>query len=990
MAVTIEQWASLAAWSGSVDDFAVSGGFLAPTGAVGTPNITRPVALASERPFRMVASLTRSANGWLLLGVQGAVDTLAVGVGDDGEVIGLRLGSFDTPPLGMSLADGDSATICIEADALGVSFAVTTDPGGGPLVASMWRPWADLGAVDALFVIGGGTGLRLDWIGVDDTGQTIAPRTRVEGVRPTGRELRTSASAVSAGERSILVRPASWNSAAPAGPLVVHCHGALQSATEIFGGGSIATEAVADALLRAGCVVAGGDQGGDTFGNLAARRWLAELVAAVPYSRLVLTADSMGGLLAANAIADGLEVAGLVGWEPFLQLHTDDGGAWWRTEGTEFADAFRAAYGIAADYSDLAAKAGPSNPMLRAESAFTGLQAAFWASPDDTTVSKVENTDAFAARLAHVATIRVHEARGFHNDPSHYDPAAVAAFVAFVLAPPPTVAVVRERMPLGVHVTGVAPNGHTFRWGRDEPDPANRPSGMRWSDTMPGGFDRFGCTLPRKPGVDYSDLERLSTLTVRDVSGGTVWEGRLERAPRTSGEQMSVSPDAVGWQAHLEDDRSASVIFIDRDLGRWQGPGAQRRLITIDNNTPHQQDPSQSWDTGLDAAALVMSVNGRWVSPYRPRAEAWYDAGAGNRIGSIAASWSGWNDAQWVLRGAVSVDATASATENLADVYTAATGSFDFRPVARHRFGVLVWEYATTNSGGDGAQFDVKLMGLRVVGAHGLLLQGTGADAGIIASDAVAYTIGRWAPLLRFSVGTGGTITPTSFVIPQAAFRDPTTAAAILAEVIKYELPDWAVWDNRTFWMHPRGARGRRWCARVAPSGLEEAGPQIDRVWNGILVQFQDVDGSTRTVGPPGSGVDVEDQLLLDRDPTNPANALNMRRWDVLNMGMVSTPQAAIQVGARFLQEARQLSTAGQARIVGYVLDENGVEWPYHQVRAGDTIRFVDSNDPSPRRITQADKDDASRSCTVSLDSPPQGLDALLARLGVSLAPYGL
>ena len=44
------------------------------------------------------------------------------------------------------------------------------------------------------------------------------------------------------------------------------------------------------------------------------------------------------------------------------------------------------------------------------------------------------------------------------------------------------------------------------------------------------------------------------------------WQGRLERAPRVSGDQMAVSPAAVGWQAHLEDDKSAVEIYVDRDL----------------------------------------------------------------------------------------------------------------------------------------------------------------------------------------------------------------------------------------------------------------------------------------------------------------------------------------------------------------------------------------------------------------------------------------
>lgn len=553
-------------------------------------------------------------------------------------------------------------------------------------------------------------------------------------------------------------------------------------------------------------------------------------------------------------------------------------------------------------------------------------------------------------------------------------------------APPSPSIRVRELPPLAVDATGVAPNGHSFRWGRDAPNAADRLTGARWSDTMPGGFDRGGAVLARDPGVDYSDLARLSTITFRGSGGEAVGEYRLERAPRVSGERMSVSPDLAGWQAHLEDDRSASCIYRDADLSRWTGPSAARRLSLINSSAPHQSDASTAWDTS--ASALILSLQGAWGGGVTPRCEAWYDAGAGNKVGSVVGGFQGWPDPNWQLFAAVS-DANGVVQEKTADLYTAASGSFAFNPTSRFRWAWLQWTYGATPSGADGSTFSVRTTPV-VYGDHGLPVVGTEPAAGLLASDIVAHAVGRWAPLLQFSVGAGGTIAPSAFPIPHATFTEFTTVAQIVQEVIKYELPDWAVWEDRAFWMHPRGARGRSWVARVAPAGLEETGPQIDRVWNGILVSFTDPDGSTRVVGPPGSGADVEDAQLLDADPDNPANQLNMRRWDILSMGMVSTAGAATQVGARFLQESKRLSTAGRARFVGYVEDSSGIVWPYHAVRAGDTVAFVNSADPSPRRIVQSDKDADSRTCTVDLDSPPDGLGALLARLGVVLVPLGL
>jgi len=512
---------------------------------------------------------------------------------------------------------------------------------------------------------------------------------------------------------------------------------------------------------------------------------------------------------------------------------------------------------------------------------------------------------------------------------------------------------------------------------------------------MPGGFDRLGGVLPRKPGLDYGDLDRLSTLTVRDAGAGVLGEYRLERAPRVSGDRMAVSPDTAGWQAHLQDDRTVSALIVDRDLSKWAGPSSQRRLDLIGFNAPHQSDAQQTWD-GTDPA-LQFTISGSWVSPTMPRDEAWYDAGAGNAVSYVRFGWSGSSaTGEYDLLVGVASDGAATTTETSADLYSTARGIADFRPSARFRYARMVWRAATSPSGRDGSTFEVSCRAIQVHGNHPIapIVSSLGTPLGYLASDIVAHVISRFAPLLKFTPGINGTIQPSSFIIPQAVYSDRTTVAEIINDVSKYELPYWAVWEDRTFWYYQPGSvgyPGRRWRARVGPSGLEETGPQIDRVWNGILVSYQDPDGSTRTVGPPGSGADIETPQLLDQDPLNPANQLpGLRRWDLLNMGMVSTAAAATAVGARFLQEAKQLETAGRAVFTGWVEDEAGVVWPYHKVRSGDTVSFVDAADPSPRRIVGTTKDAEANTCSVDLDSPRQGLDALLARLGVVLVPLGL
>ena len=226
-------------------------------------------------------------------------------------------------------------------------------------------------------------------------------------------------------------------------------------------------------------------------------------------------------------------------------------------------------------------------------------------------------------------------------------------------------------------------------------------------------------------------------------------------------------------------------------------------------------------------------------------------------------------------------------------------------------------------------------------------------------------------------------------MIPHLAFLEPTTAAEIVRQASRFNLPDWAVWDDREFVWHERGTRGKRWRARIGPSQLEETGPQLDRLWESVVVAYQDVDGSTRTVGPPGSGADTESADLKDYDPENPANKLGITRRDLLQMG-TSTAAGATEIGRRFLEQTKLLDSSGQAQIVGYLEDDRGVLYPYSRVRAGDSISFVDASDSSARRIVRADHTRSTRSCSIDLDAPPDGLAQLLERLGVVLIPTGL
>lgn len=535
------------------------------------------------------------------------------------------------------------------------------------------------------------------------------------------------------------------------------------------------------------------------------------------------------------------------------------------------------------------------------------------------------------------------------------------------------------------------PSGRSYRWADDEPNSESIPGGLRHSSTMPGGFESMDVTLPRKSGVDYSDLERLSTLRILGASGEVDGEYRLERAPRVSGAQMAITPSAAGWQAHLEDNKSAREIIVDRNLaGSWQGPSVQHQLNGL--STGERRDGGASApDADTGEPAFKTSVTGAWDAAALPASQGWYDA-KGLAIGSLYYAWkigSPINPANtsWSWDANLTASDIGGAADTSGNLRAAGPAAGTLAATALRKFALIKLAYAAAG-GVAGLEYPLFWTCLAVYGDHGLPKRGA-ADftnaQGFYGSDVIAHIVQKWAPLLVID----DSIQASLFVIEHLVFTEPTTAAEMIRQTTRFGLQDWAVWEDRTFWWHERGVCGRRWRARISPAQLEETGPQVDRLWESVIVQYQDVDGSTRTVGPSGSGADTISDTLKDPDPDNPANQLGIIRRDLLVMG-VGTARSATEVGRRFLEEQKLLDSSGRAQLVGYVEDDHGVLHPYSRVRAGDQISFPDASDTSYRRIVRADHSRTSRTCSIDIDAPPEGLAALLERLGVVLVPLGL
>ena len=371
------------------------------------------------------------------------------------------------------------------------------------------------------------------------------------------------------------------------------------------------------------------------------------------------------------------------------------------------------------------------------------------------------------------------------------------------------------------------------------------------------------------------------------AGGETAWQGRLTATPRVSGDQLSISPAAVGWQAALVDDQSARMIYIDCDLTSWQPASAQRKinLASVGFDTA---DPTVLTDS-TGQPALDTGINGTWSRG--AASDAWY--GQGLDIATIYYAWKlngnvGPTDTDYAWSVNLSSDNVATSTDTSGNLRAAGPGTGSVPATTGRPFSMLEFSYAIGGGGAANVHYAALWTYLGIVGMHGLTIRGTltggstgpplvlAGGLGVLASDVVQHAVQTWAPELATTRAGQSTIEPTTFVIPQLAFTDPTTASNIITTALQYELRDWWVDEGPTFNEAQRDNHGRDWRARVGPSGLQETGPQVDTIVNNVSVADNDVTGATRTVGTPGTGANTIDASLADTDPSNPATAAGL------------------------------------------------------------------------------------------------------------------
>lgn len=313
-------------------------------------------------------------------------------------------------------------------------------------------------------------------------------------------------------------------------------------------------------------------------------------------------------------------------------------------------------------------------------------------------------------------------------------------------------------------------------------DLTDEAEGLGWSSTDPGGDETCTFALKRSWFADSPDLARGNLLQVLD-GVDVLWRGRVEELDRGGEDVETIGVTAYGLGARLKD-KTLREIYVDPDLSKWGSiPNARVEFLGttwITDMGNSEVRPDADGDSVLSLIythlANAESRNGM--------IEAWYDA-AGVDIGRIIYSNTNLNlSASWFSRAAAAIDQEGNGFDHGASSHFSpnlATASGSGELVIDEpglSFGIVDLNFSGAFTGDGEWRIDFKLV---VVGRHGLPLQGSGVDVGILVDDLVADAVGRAEGI------TVRRMDDTTFIVEQSIYTTPTKIEDAIVDMNRFE-----------------------------------------------------------------------------------------------------------------------------------------------------------------------------------------------------------
>ena len=441
-----EQWPNMTAWT-----LAEAGCLTASSNKVWGTAAAIPGAVRPFEPgagnFRLVGSIVLQTGGteghYTLFGVSntaGATETtgwFVIGIDGKGRA-SLYVGATPTL-LGTGLTAG-TYLVTVVGDANYVSFTLVKSDRSVELRIKKTR--AEVGTVKRAVIYnadsrGASTGTSIAPLGGRLDLKTLETRTNIEGLG-TSRAYST----VDAGGKAIRLEfPAAFDSAKPPLGWVLFSHGALESDLENTPIARAERAPMFKALLEAGyCIATSSFSGESTYGNLQTGKDFKELYDYVHANYLeapiVIMGYSAGAAAAYLAIKQNLipasaliAISGFANIEYFKEHRGEEPFA-------GFVPTFRTAYGVNEAFSNYTEKiiTPELDPELWSFSVFRGLPVGLLASPEDTTVLKLQNADKIKEKLeGHQVFLKELATTGNHSTAGNFPTTATVTLIGEAL-----------------------------------------------------------------------------------------------------------------------------------------------------------------------------------------------------------------------------------------------------------------------------------------------------------------------------------------------------------------------------------------------------------------------------------------------------------------------------------------------------------------------------------------------------------------------------
>lgn len=509
--------------------------------------------------------------------------------------------------------------------------------------------------------------------------------------------------------------------------------------------------------------------------------------------------------------------------------------------------------------------------------------------------------------------------------------------------------------------------------------------GLTFSSVDPGGYEACSFTVPGGTPTPAPGA------TVRVFEGLTVaWEGMVEDpGPALSDQRQAGQVSCVGFGAALKDN-PYRMIYVDRDLSQWRGPGTQRQAtIVSQNGVVGNMQAAADVTNGLPA--IVDGATGPWGASAGMRAEAYYDALI-SQIASVYYNFSpnanvGPTDTnwQWHVLGA-DVDDGSSFPDDSPNL-RAASGSGYYTFSAARRFAVLQLAHTTTTT--DSLTHQLYWRNPAVYGNHGLTRRGSD-PGGFYPADIAGHALTQVPSIAAGQFDTD----PNAYIALHAAYRDLTLPETVVDDMAKLLGWHWGVWEALSMLgSTPRldfRARPSSPTAVVSRSDCEnlQISERRSQLYDTCTVTYTDA------AGTQGAATVV---IPNPRLPSGTSRTLQ------LAMGIGSSATAtALATMALELAQASQRG-GGAPLLPGSVLLPGGGSKPAHLLKAGlDRLRITDLPDSGPITAPDSQRFDTFRIArvetsvqrgvprtTVEIDEGADLLETLTARLAIAATLAG-